>query len=41
MPANFALDSLQWQEYLPVPSREQIEAVLLWLYNLDRSAPRN
>jgi len=41
MPANFQLDQLQWQEYLPAPSREQIEAVLLWLYNLDRAAPRN
>jgi mono/diheme cytochrome c family protein len=41
MPANFQLDKLQWQEYIAAPSEEQIEAVLLWLYNLDRAEPRN
>jgi hypothetical protein len=37
MPANFARDQTQWQELLPVPSAQQIEAVLTWLYNLDRA----
>ncbi len=37
MPANFALDQTQWQELLPAPSAQQIEAVLTWLYNLDRA----
>jgi hypothetical protein len=37
MPANFALDAEQWQELLPAPSARQIEAVLTWLFNLDRA----
>jgi hypothetical protein len=37
MPANFSLDQTQWQELLPRPSAQQIEAVLTWLYNLDRA----
>ncbi len=37
MPANFALDQTQWQELVPLPSAQQIEAVLTWLYNLDRA----
>ncbi|NOT31799.1 MAG: c-type cytochrome, partial [Planctomycetes bacterium] len=37
MPANFALDQTQWQELLPASSAQQIEAVLSWLYNLDRA----
>jgi cbb3-type cytochrome oxidase cytochrome c subunit len=41
MPANFSLETLQWQDYIAAPSEEQIEAVLLWLYNLDRAEPRN
>ncbi len=36
MPANFDLDSTQWQELYPAPSAEQIEAVTTWLFNLDR-----
>jgi hypothetical protein len=37
MPANFSLDQEQWQELLPAPSAAQIEAVLIWLFNLDRT----
>ena len=37
MPANFPLDQEQWQEFYPAPSGEQIEAILTWLFNLDRS----
>jgi len=37
MPANFSLDQEQWQELLPASSPRQIEAVLTWLYNLDRA----
>jgi cytochrome c2 len=39
MPANFA--GSQWQELLAVPGAQQIEAVLLWLFNLDRALVRN
>jgi cytochrome c2 len=41
MPANFPSDQTQWQELYPAPSREQIEAVVTWLFNLDRAAVRN
>ncbi len=41
MPANFPADQTQWQELYPAPSREQIEAVVTWLFNLDRSEVRN
>ena len=41
MPANFPPDEAVWQDLLPAPSREQIEAVLLWLFNLDRALLRN
>jgi cytochrome c2 len=37
MPANFPADQTQWQEFYPAPSAQQIEAVLDWLYNLDRA----
>jgi mono/diheme cytochrome c family protein len=37
MPANFPADQEQWQEFYPAASREQIEAVLMWLYNLDQA----
>jgi hypothetical protein len=37
MPANFPADQTQWQELLPAPSAQQIEAVLTWLFNLDRA----
>jgi cbb3-type cytochrome oxidase cytochrome c subunit len=37
MPANFPLDQEQWQEFLTAPSAQQIEAVLTWLFNLDRA----
>lgn len=37
MPANFPLDQEQWQELWPAPSRQQIEAVVTWLFNLDRA----
>ncbi len=37
MPANFPADQEQWQELLPAPSARQIEAVLSWLFNLDRA----
>ena len=37
MPANFSGDPPQWQEFLPEPNAQQIEAVLTWLYNLDRA----
>jgi hypothetical protein len=37
MPANFPADQTQWQEFFPAPSSQQIEAVLTWLYNLDRA----
>jgi len=37
MPANFPADQEQWQELYPAPSSVQIEAVLTWLYNLDRA----
>jgi mono/diheme cytochrome c family protein len=39
MPANFSADPPQWQELLPGTGRQQIEAVLTWLFNLDRAAP--
>ena len=41
MPANFAADLTQWQELYAAPSSEQIEAVLTWLFNLDRALLRN
>ena len=41
MPANFSADPPQWQEFYPAPGKEQIEAVLTWLYNLDRAEVRN
>jgi cbb3-type cytochrome oxidase cytochrome c subunit len=37
MPANFSADPPQWQELLPETSPRQIEAVLTWLFNLDRA----
>jgi cytochrome c2 len=37
MPANFSLDQEQWQDLYPAPSAQQIEAVLTWLFNLDRA----
>jgi len=37
MPANFPLDQEQWQEFYAAPSAQQIEAVLTWLFNLDRA----
>jgi cbb3-type cytochrome oxidase cytochrome c subunit len=37
MPANFPADQTQWQELLPAPSAAQIEAVVTWLFNLDRA----
>jgi mono/diheme cytochrome c family protein len=41
MPANFPLDQRVWQDLYPRSSREQIEAVLTWLFNLDRAQPQN
>jgi hypothetical protein len=41
MPQNFPPDEDQWQDLLPVPSRDQIEAVIAWLFNLDRALIRN
>ncbi|MEX1025146.1 MAG: c-type cytochrome [Planctomycetota bacterium] len=41
MPANFAAGESNWQEFVPKPSGEQIEDVLLWLFNLDRAAMAN
>ncbi len=41
MPANFAADQTQWQEFYAAPSAEQIEAVLTWLFNLDKAEVRN
>ena len=41
MPANFPLDEQQWQDLYPGSSREQIEAVLTWLFNLDRAMVKN
>jgi cytochrome c2 len=40
MPANFDRDE-QWQSLYPAPAREQIEAVITWLFNLDRALIRN
>ena len=37
MPANFQGEKPQWQELLPQSNAQQIEAVLTWLYNLDRA----
>lgn len=37
MPANFPLDQEVWQDLYPHPSEAQIEAVLTWLFNLDRA----
>jgi mono/diheme cytochrome c family protein len=37
MPANFPPDQDVYQELLPGTSRQQIEAILMWLFNLDRS----
>ena len=42
MPANFPLDQEQWQEFYAAPSSQQIDAVVTWLFNLDRAtAPSN
>ncbi len=41
MPANFPLGESVWQDLYPGTSREQIEAVLTWLFNLDRALARN
>ena len=41
MPANFPKAETVWQEFLPQPSEEQIESVLIWLYNLDRALVKN
>ncbi|MCZ6596505.1 MAG: c-type cytochrome [Planctomycetota bacterium] len=41
MPANFPLDQTSWQVAFPGTSAEQIEAILLWLFNLDRASNRN
>ena len=41
MPANFPPDELVYQELFPGTSEDQIEAILTWLYNLDRAAVRN
>jgi len=41
MPANFALDQEQWQGLYPAPASEQIEAVITWLFNLDRALIKN
>ncbi len=41
MPANFPPGDAVWQEFLPAPSAQQIESVLIWLYNLDRALVRN
>ncbi len=38
MPANF--EGQQWQEILPGPPDQQIEAVIAWLFNLDREPTR-
>ena len=40
MPSNFSLDQTQYQELWPKPSIEQIEDVLIWLFNLDRDPTR-
>jgi hypothetical protein len=40
MPANFQGDPPQYQNVYPDSSNEQqIQAVLDWLYNMDRAAP--
>jgi len=41
MPANFPPGSQQYQELYPGSYREQIDAILDWLYNLDRMKPKN
>ncbi len=41
MPANFDAELTQWQEFYAAPSADQIEAVLTWLFNLDRASLRN
>ena len=41
MPANFPYDQAVWQDLLAKPSAEQIEAVLTWLYNIDRASVNN
>ncbi len=41
MPANFPEGQEQWQGLYPAPPREQIEAVITWLFNLDRALIRN
>ncbi len=41
MPANFPAGERVWQEFLALPSDEQIDAVVTWLMNLDRAKPRN
>jgi len=37
MPANFPADQTQYQDLYPGTSAEQIEAILTWLYNMDRA----
>jgi len=41
MPANFPPGKAVWQEFLPLPNDQQIDSVLIWLYNLDRALVRN
>jgi len=36
MPGNFALELSQWQSIYPSSSKDQIDAVMAWLYNWDR-----
>lgn len=36
MPQNFKPGVDDWQQFLPLPSEEQIEKIMIWLYNLDR-----
>lgn len=41
MPANFDAGLTQWQEFYAAPSSEQIDAVVAWLFNMDRAPLRN
>jgi hypothetical protein len=41
MPVNFPLDEPMWQDLRPGLGAGQIEDVLTWLFNLDRTTIRD
>ena len=41
MPANFPPDESVYQDLFPGASADQIEALIVWLFNLDRASASN